>query len=144
MKKSLIFLILLLVLMQLIGTERTNPSVNPDAELKAPDAVAAILKKSCYDCHSNETKWPDYSAVAPVSFFVASHVQDGRKALNFSEWKNIPDEIKKRRLQRSVQTLRNGMMPLASYLWIHDEAKMSNNEQLLLAEWFNTQLRAYE
>lgn len=144
MKKSLIFLILLLVLMQLIGTEQTNPSIDPDAELKAPETVAVLLKKSCYDCHSNETEWPEYSAVAPVSFFVASHVEEGRKALNFSDWKNIPKEIKIRRLQRSIQTLRNGMMPLSSYLWIHDEAKLSSDERQLLAEWFNTQLKTYE
>lgn len=144
MKKGFFLLILLLGLIQLIGVERTNPPVDPEAELKAPEAIAALLKKSCYDCHSNETVWPDYSAAAPVSFFVVSHVEDGRKALNFSEWKNIPESIKVPRLKRSILTLHNGMMPLSSYIWLHEEAELTQDERKLLAGWFNTELKAYE
>jgi len=143
-KKALLFIFLLIALMQLIGIEHTNPPVNPEAELKAPETIMSLLKKSCYDCHSNETVWPAYAAVAPASFFVVSHVNDGRKALNFSDWKNIPDEIKKRRLQRSIQTLHNGMMPLASYLWLHEEAELSMEERKALAAWFNTELKPFE
>lgn len=140
MKKSLIILVLIVGLMQLIGIEKSNPPTDPAAELKAPEAVTSLLKKSCYDCHSNETTWPGYADVAPVSFFVASHVEDGRKALNFSNWKNIPKDIKIRRLQRSIQTLHNGMMPLSSYLWLHDEAKLSADEKMSLDSWFKAEL----
>lgn len=144
MKKSLIAVLLLLGLMQLIGVERTNPPVDTTLDLSAPKEIADLLKRSCYDCHSNETVWPEYSAVAPVSFFVASHVEEGRKALNFSEWENIPKDIRVRRLQRSIQTVHNGMMPLGSYLWIHDEAKLTATEQQQLSDWFNRQLKQYE
>lgn len=144
MKKSLIFLILLLGLMQLIGIEKTNPKTDPAAELKSPENITSLLKKSCYDCHSNETIWPDYADVAPISFFVAFHVEDGRKALNFSNWENIPKDIKIRRLKRSVQTVHNGMMPLSSYLWMHEEARLTPDEQLQLADWFNQELKKYE
>ncbi len=130
--------------MQLIGIEKTNPPTDPAAKLKAPEAVASLLKKSCYDCHSNQTVWPGYADVAPASFFIASHVEDGRKALNFSDWENIPQNIKIARLKRSIQTVHNGMMPLASYLWIHDEAKLTPDEQLYLSEWFKNELKKYE
>lgn len=144
MKKSLIFLVLIFGLMQLIGIEKSNPSTDPAAELKAPEEIASLLKKSCYDCHSNETSWPGYADVAPASFFIASHVEEGRKALNFSDWKNIPKDIKVRRLKRSIQTVHNGMMPLSSYLWMHDEAKLTQDEQLKLAEWFRSELNTLD
>ena len=104
MKKSVLFVVLLLTLMQLIGIERTNPAVDPAAELIAPADVAQLLEKSCYDCHSDKTVWPSYADIAPASFFIASHVEDGRKALNFSDWENIPRDIKIARLKRSIIT----------------------------------------
>ena len=84
MKKIIIALIVILIGIQFIPVERTNPPVT--REINAPDNISSILKASCYDCHSNETDWPWYSYIAPVSFLVAGDVMDGRKNLNFSEW----------------------------------------------------------
>jgi len=99
-----------------------------------------ILKRSCYDCHSNETKWSKYAYIAPLSFGIVSHVKDGRKALNFSNYKNIPNNIKKMRLKRAIQTVKIDRMPLGSYTLFHKEAKLSKEDKKILIDWFNSEL----
>lgn len=140
LKKTLIFTVLLLVAIQFIPVERTNPPVDTQLTLHAPKDVMGILKKACYDCHSFETKWPYYSNIAPVSFFVASHVKKGRKALNFSKYKEIGKDIKLQRLKRAVMTVNNGMMALPSYVSAHDEAKLTKDEKIVLTEWFKKEI----
>ena len=141
MKKTIIILILLLIAIQFIPTDKTNPPVNSAITLNASDEVMVILKKSCYDCHSHETKWPGYSAIAPISWNIIGHVNDGRKALNFSEWKNINPEIKIKRLKRSIKTVNNGMMPLPNYIRLHDEAVMSDADKKIIVDWCNKELK---
>jgi hypothetical protein len=138
--KTIIAIIILLVSIQFIPLDKTNPPVDEKVALKAPSEVMSILKKSCYDCPSNETKWPYYSDIAPVSFFVVSHVNDGRKAMNFSCWDNIDSKIKQERLKRAVITVNNGMMALPSYLYAHDEAKLNREEKKILNAWFKKEL----
>ena len=140
MKKTLIITALLLVAIQFIPVDRNNPPVDPAKEVQADAAVAAILKRGCYDCHSNETRWPAYASVAPVSFVVASHVHDARKALNFSEYAAIAPETKKVRLERAVMTVNNGRMALPSYLSAHDDARLSAAEKKTLTAWFEAEL----
>lgn len=139
-KKTLMWSVVALVAIQFIPVEKKNPKVDESLALKAPKEVMKILKTSCYDCHSFETKWPAYADIAPISFFVASHVQDARDALNFSEYKKIDPEIKKARLKRAIMTVRNSMMPLSSYLMIHKEAKLSKDEKIVLEKWFTSEL----
>jgi anthranilate/para-aminobenzoate synthase component II len=100
-----------------------------------------ILKKSCYDCHSNETKWSEYAYIAPLSFGVVSHVKDARKALNFSNYKNIDKEIKIARLKKAIHTLKLNTMPLASYLEFHKEAKLTKEDKSILINWCNLELK---
>src|SRR5438874_1058331 len=88
MKWSAIALGTVLVAIQLVPVERTNPSATKPIE--APAEVTAVLRRSCYDCHSNETRWPWYAYVAPVSWLVADDVKDGRAKLNFSSWGDYP------------------------------------------------------
>ncbi len=135
----MIFIIILMAL-QLIPIERSNPSTDQNIALHPPKEVESILKKACYDCHSNETKWPFYANIAPLSFSISSHIKDGRKALNFSEWKNIDPKIKTKRIQRAIKTIKNGMMPLPTYLWLHDEAKLTKEEKRVLTTWLKDQL----
>lgn len=136
LKKTAIFIVLMLVGIQFISVEKTNPPVDEALEIKAPQEVMAQLKKGCYDCHSFETKWPYYASIAPASFFVASHVNDGRKALNFSLWSTMDEKIKLQRLERAVKTINNGMMALPSYVSAHEEAKLSKEEKAILTDWF--------
>lgn len=144
LKKTLIFIIILLFAIQFISIDKTNPPVDEKIALNAPQEVMDILKNSCYDCHSFETKWPYYSNIAPVSFFVASHVKKGRKALNFSQWSEIDPQRKEQRLKRAITTVNNGMMALPSYVSAHEEAQLSKDKKNLLTKWFNAELEVIQ
>lgn len=144
LKKTAIFTILTLILIQFIHVDRTNPKIDKNIELKAPQDVMHILKKSCYDCHSYETKWPYYSNIAPISFVVASHVKDARSAMNFSTWKEIDIKKKAQRLKRAIQTVNNGMMALPSYVYAHKGAKLTKSEKEVLTSWFKQELSLLE
>lgn len=141
MKKILLSIVVLLVGIQFTSPAKTNPKVNNSISLQTSQDVQSVLKKSCYDCHSFETKWPSYADVAPFSWLIVSHVDDGRKALNFSKWSEIDSDIKVKRLERIIQTTSNGMMPLPSYLSFHKEAKLSSDDKKVLRDWANTQLK---
>ncbi len=107
---------------------------NPKYEIEAPQEIMTILKHSCYDCHSNESTYPWYDRIAPASWFVKTHVKNGRKVVNFSLWNSY--EMKKKKfftdkLGKSIII----RMPMPSYLWLHPKAKLSNVEKKLLKEW---------
>ena len=142
-KKTLIFTLLIFIAIQFIPLEKTNPKVDDALTLHTDKHVMQILKKSCYDCHSNETKWSPYSEIAPLSFGVIAHVNDARKALNFSNYNAIDKEIKKARFKRAIVTLKNGAMPLGSYLAFHKEAQLTQDEKQILILWFEEQLKSF-
>lgn len=141
MKKTLFLFVALLISIQFIPTTKTNPPIDDKIKLNAKSEVSKVLKKSCYDCHSNETKWPTYSNIAPFSWFIISNVKNGRKALNFSQWENIPSDIKVKRLQRAIKTTNNGLMPPSGYLKIHDYAILSEEDKKIISEWFKLELK---
>jgi len=136
----MIIVILIMILIQFIPLEKTNPKVDETIALNSDIEVMKILKRSCYDCHSYETKWSIYSDIAPLSFSVSSHVSKGRKTLNYSEWDKIDIETKITRLKRAIKTVKNGTMPLSSYLMLHEEAKLSQDDKKILVEWFEKEL----
>lgn len=125
--------VVLLIGIQFVPVERTNPTVT--APPAAPAEVDEILRTACYDCHSNETIWPWYSYVAPVSWFVANHVEHGRGDLNFSEWTDLPADRRDHKLEELVEMVENGSMPLSSYTRIHKKANLSAGEANALIEW---------
>lgn len=118
---------------QIIPADRSNPPV--ESEVPASDAVRAILRRSCYDCHSNETVWPWYSKVAPVSWLVAHDVHDGRKELNFSTWNRYTPEQRQEKLRESWEQVEEGEMPLWFYLPTHREASLSSDDRKQLRNW---------
>jgi len=122
-----------LVLIQLIRPEQTNPPVT--AAVVAPPEVMTLLKRSCWDCHSNETVWPWYAQVAPVSWLVTRDVNHGRKHLNFSEWQGYEEGRKLKKLKEVAEEVEEGEMPLAIYLPLHPEAKLTPAERTTLVEW---------
>jgi len=128
-----LFLLVVFVAIQFFGEERTNPPVG--SEIQAPEDVQAILRRSCYDCHSNETRWPWYSRIAPVSWYTIEHVNHARSDLNFSEWPTFDPEEQEHLLEEIVEQVEKGEMPLASYLWIHQGARLSDEERARLMEW---------
>lgn len=118
---------------QLIPVERTNPPVRSD--LQAPAEVSALLRRACYDCHSHETHWPWYAYVAPVSWILAHHVEEGREELNFSEWPVIDLETLEHNLKDIEEQITEGKMPLRSYKLLHPEARLDDEERTRLLQW---------
>jgi len=126
-----------LVAAQFVRPNRANPPVQPAHSLlaKSPPEVRAILDRSCRDCHSNETRWPLYSQVAPMSWLVANHVHQGRDRLNYSEWTAIDVDEQDKFLGSMCTLSKRGRMPLPSYLLIHRDAKMSPADITTLCAW---------
>ncbi len=121
---------------QYIEVERTNPPVKDDIE--APLQIKNILKNACYDCHSNETKWPWYSKVAPVSWLIIDDVNEGRKHLNFSEWENLYSR-KKDDLKKSIwKELAENEMPPGKYIYLHPGASLEMTQKNVLKRWLQS------
>ncbi len=119
------------------------PKAKPEDEIKAPKEIMSLLKRSCYDCHSNHTKWPWYSYVSPISLQVNSNVKNGRNALNFSIW-NQYDEAKKQKLYKKIVDALRIKMPPAEYLLIHKEARLTPQERKMLQEWAKSHIKEEE
>lgn len=134
MKRAFIIIFVVVILMQFIQTEKTNLITPKELEIRAPKEVMDIFKKACYDCHSNEVKWPWYSYVAPFSWSIASHVKHGRAWLNFSTWENYSEEDKQKRLKGIYRSV-YAAMPLGSYIYFHEEANLSKDERNLIRAW---------
>ena len=135
LKIMLPILIVLFVIMSLLPYgKRENPKSDPSLALDAPKEVEKIFKRSCYDCHSNHTRWPWYSYVFPLSWSVMDHVKNGRAALNFDTWKSYSEE-KRKKLKASIATKSGVTMPLKSYLWFHKDAKLSKEEVEIIRKW---------
>jgi hypothetical protein len=137
-----IFVILLAVfaLMQLTNLGHTNPDVSPGHDFLSstnppPDEVTVLLREACYDCHSYETRWPWYGHVAPVSWWLNSHVADARAQLNFSEWPHNDPQKASRKLNHIGDAVRDGDMPLPSYAKIHRAARLTEEQRNTLSEW---------
>jgi|JI10StandDraft_1071094.scaffolds.fasta_scaffold09721_4 hypothetical protein len=132
-KKIILILSAIFIVLQFIPINRNNPPV--EADLKAPEKVKLVLKKSCYDCHSNETHYPLYSYVFPASLFLAHHVEEGREELNFSNWEALSNSKKAKKAEDIVEVLEKKEMPLISYTIIHRDAVLSNEDSELLINW---------
>jgi hypothetical protein len=132
-KKIILILSAIFIVLQFIPINRNNPPV--EADLKAPEKVKLVLKKSCYDCHSNETHYPLYSYVFPASLYLAHHVEEGREELNFSNWEALSNSKKAKKAEDIVEVLEKKEMPLISYTIIHRDAVLSNEDSELLINW---------
>ncbi len=132
-KKLLIGAAALFVVIQLVPVDRTNPPVT--ARLETPPAVDAVLRRSCYDCHSNETTWPWYSYIAPVKFLVAQDVRRGRELINFSTWNDDPEPIRVGNAELVWEEVEDGEMPMGVYTVMHPDAKLSDADKAVLREW---------
>ena len=144
MKKIILFLSLLIgifLLLQLVpyGRNHTNPTVVAEPTWDSPE-TRVLAVRACFDCHSNETVWPWYSNIAPVSWLVQRDVDEGREKLNFSEWRAYveneegEDEEKEYEWDDIEEVIRSGEMPLPIYLIQHPEAKLSATEKEQLIE----------
>jgi Haem-binding domain len=129
----------LFVGLQFVRPARTNPAVDQSqtihARLQVTPEVAAILDRSCQDCHSNTTRWPWYSNVAPVSWLLTDHVNEGRQHLNLSEWGRYDNRRAKKKLEAMCDEVKDGAMPIRSYTLIHRGTKLSAEDVKTLCDW---------
>jgi len=137
-KYALVGLIVLLGGAQFVRPDRANPPAARPYPIDDP-AVESILRRSCFDCHSNETKWPWYSNVAPMSWQIAHHVDDGRGHMNFSDWN---DEKAAKRLDEICEEIREGKMPIKGYALLHPDAKLGVADKDTLCTWAGARLAA--
>lgn len=131
-------LVALLLVIQLIPVDRSNPPAK--LEIPAPAGVSEVLQRSCYDCHSYYTRWPWYSYVAPASWFVVRHVRDAREDLNMTEWPLLDVEKQLFFLGEMKEQIKANNMPLTSYLLIHWDARLTDEERSELLAWIDEEV----
>jgi cytochrome c551/c552 len=133
-KKILMVVLVLFLVLQMVPVNKTNPDEPAPMSIEDME-VRVILDQSCMNCHSNNTTWPWYSSIAPISWKVAEHVKEGREELNFSEWGTYSAKKAKHKLEEVIEEIREGHMPEESYTLMHPEAKISDKELAILENW---------
>lgn len=132
-------LLVVLIALQFVPVPRNaGPAEGPSSLVAAqpvPAEVQAILRRACYDCHSNHTNYPWYAAVQPVGWWLNDHVTEGKGELNFSEFATYSTKRVVRKLRSTADEVRERHMPLKSYLLMHGEAKLTDADVTLLATW---------
>lgn len=150
MSKKLIkiglWIILGFVLIQFIPVDKENKPVKKSENFvdiyKTPTQLQISLRNACYDCHSNETIYPDYAMFAPVSWSIKANVNKGRKYLNFSEWGTFNKDIKQSALKNIIIDINDEKMPSKGYMAQHPEANLSKEEKAELVKYFQQILDA--
>ena len=147
-KRILILLLIVLIGIQFISIDKTNPETNPEEDfmniINPPQDIAQLLKVSCNDCHSHQTQYPWYSNIAHISFWLKDHIEHGRGNLNFSIWGTYDKGRAHHKLEECYEEVIEGHMPLRSYLWTHKDARLSDALRERLASWFKEQMARYE
>ena len=132
-----------LIIAQFFGPKKTNPAIDAsqsiESRMQLTPQVAAIIDRSCNDCHSNKTRWPWYAHVAPVSWFVIDHVNEGRENLNFSEWGRYAVHDNDGLLKQMCREVRSGAMPLSSYTPLHPGSELSAEDRQKICAWTDTE-----
>ncbi len=121
------------VLIQFVPVKRENPPVT--AAISAPPEVLKIIKRSCYDCHSNETRWPWYSKIAPVSWLVGNDVREGRENMNFSDWNKLSVDDQLFFKTNILKKITKDEMPLFIYKLGHPGARLSDGDKAIIQKW---------
>ena len=126
--------------LQFTNPPHTNPPVKNDflGRMNPPVKIAAMFRSACYDCHSDETKWPWYSSVAPMSWQIAQDVDEGRVQLNLSEWPSDPKRAWKK-MENMSEEIDQKDMPLKKYMILHKDAQLTDDERSELTQWLDKQ-----
>lgn len=138
-KRILIIIVILLVIAQFIQPPHNNGPADTPTDIThavtVPTDVMALLKKSCYDCHSNHTTYPWYSKITPVNWWLNNHINEGKRELNFSEFATYNERRKLKKLEEIGEQVEKKEMPLSSYTLIHTDAKLSDAQRQLIINW---------
>lgn len=140
-KKKILFAVLaLLVIVQFFQPEKNNTeqlisSTDISKKYVVPENVQTLLTKKCYDCHSNKTNYPWYYNIQPVGWWMAYHVNEGKGELNFSEFVNYTERRANHKMEEIGEAVNDEWMPLDSYLWIHQDAAISQEDKDIINTW---------
>ena len=146
LKRIIVILFLVFIIIQFFQPSKNNNDISSANDISSlvhvPDTVQQILKVSCYDCHSNNTRYPWYTNIQPVGWWLNHHVEEGKEHLNFNEFTNIPPTEKRttrerqlKKLEEVKETVEEGEMPLSSYTLIHTNAKLTKEQKQILIDW---------
>jgi len=152
--KKILKIVLIILVVGLVAIQFFNrPDMSTTTEITpghitkvmtVPANVESILKRSCYDCHSDHTVWPWYSSIAPASWLVGDDVVTGRKKMNFSQWGKMPTAKQEARLNEICEEIKSDEMPLPPYLILHGDAKLSQADKDILCGWVEVELKKLE
>ena len=140
-KRILLILLVIFIIIQFIRPSRNIAEVNPTHEITAafavPNDVMNIFKTSCYDCHSNNTRYPWYVNIQPIGWFMDGHIKEGKSKMNFSEFGIYPLKRQYNKFNDIIENVSDAEMPLPSYLLIHTDAKLTDTQKKKLIDWAN-------
>lgn len=138
-KYFLLILLLLFVIIQFLGVDRTVPEYDTNADFltmyNPPSDIESIFQSACYDCHSYETTYPWYSNVQPVAWWLQGHINEGRDEMNFSRWSEYSHGDADHLLEEMAEVVDEEEMPLPSYTWAHSDARLTDQQREILTEW---------
>ena len=138
-RKILIGLVVVLILIQFIRPARNNGQAQTSNDIThvaaVPDSTLHLLQAACYDCHSNHTTYPWYAEVNPVGLWLSNHVNEGKRELNFSEFATYEVKRKAHKMEEIAESVEKHDMPINSYLWIHNEARLSDAQRKQIIDW---------
>ncbi len=137
-----LIVVLIFAVLQIFNSEKV-PFQEPTgadifAQEEAGEEVQLLVKQVCYNCHSNQVKYPWYASISPLSWWIQDHIDHGREHLNFSEWGTYTAKKKAHKAEEAMEELEEEEMPLGSYITMHGEADLSSEERELLINWFAT------
>jgi len=139
LKKILMALLAIIIIIQFIRPAKNISTATTTQDITTvytvPDTVYKILQKACYDCHSNNTRYPWYFNIQPVAWWMQNHINDAKKELNFSEYATFTEKRKVNKMRHIFEEVDEGGMPLDSYTWIHKDAMLSKDERQLVVDW---------
>lgn len=138
-RKILYVLLAALVVIQFIHPKK-NKSEGPQpnalsARYPIPADVQAVLTSACLDCHSNNTRYPWYATLQPVHWWLEKHIKDGKKHVNYDEFTNRPLRYQYHKMEETIEMVKEGEMPLKSYTWTHQDARLTQDQKVLLTGW---------
>ena len=140
MKKILVILLVAFILIQFFPIDKNNPAPTPQMDFlnikNTPESTAKLIRNGCYDCHSNESKYPLYSNFQPVAWFLKDHIDEGRRKLNFSTFATYEPKRQAHKLFEAIEMVEKDEMPLDSYTIIHSEAKYTEAQKQEVLQYF--------
>ena len=141
-KKIFVGLVMLFLIMQLLQPTRNiaeGPFENDISKVYAlPVDVQNVFTQKCYDCHSNNTKYPWYIHIQPIGWWMASHIKEAKDEINFSEFKTYNEKRASHKLEEVMEDMEDGSMPISSYVWLHSEAKVTPEEAKAINKWIQS------